>query len=35
MQATPKSAISGVPSPLIRMFAGLMSRWMQPCLWAY
>jgi hypothetical protein len=33
-RATPKSITFTPPSSIIMMFAGLMSRWMMPCLCA-
>ncbi len=34
-RATPKSMIFTDPSSLMKMFAGLMSRWMMLCWWAW
>ena len=35
LRATPKSMIFTEPSALMKMFAGLMSRWTIPALWAW
>ena len=34
-RATPKSMIFTVPSVLMKMLAGLMSRWTMPAWWAW
>ena len=34
LRASPKSATQALPDASIRMFAGLMSRWTSPRVWA-